>query len=151
MRKTVNHSEQEFKAILEEIKERQRRTVNRKIDEGAKLSYDDKIGIYFTDTNEVLFSAKELFPFNKNVVEGDEGKINELDGSDNEELEDDYEEDEDKEVFDIDGNAEETDKKKKPKTKVAEKNIVNKEKVEYIEEEVKTDKLMPLEEKKCST
>lgn len=78
-----------FEEVVEFLKERQRRTVNRKIEQGEKVIYDEKRGLILKRSDTVLYTLEEIGINEKGEMDVEEEEnesegIEELEGEDEE-------------------------------------------------------------------
>jgi hypothetical protein len=95
----VSKKDNEIFDVIKILKERQKRTVERKLKEGETLYFSEKRGIVNKQTDEVLFDLRQIYgEFDKEDELKEEGKEDELneEGVDDEDLdeEDEVEEEE---------------------------------------------------------
>jgi hypothetical protein len=83
--------------IIKILKERQKRTVERKMKEGEDLIFCEKRGIINKNTEEVVFDLKQIygeFDQENDIEEGKEGKDGDIDDEDYDDEEGEFEEEE---------------------------------------------------------
>jgi len=138
--KGLNKKELEIiEEIIKNLKERQKRTVLRRIENKERIVFDDKLGLINKDTQEVLFSLDEL---NFLTVEEDDEEKEEEEEADEDELEKEMNKDnkkeekkaEEAELIEKDDGEVDLESIMKIKELIKEKESKNKEKVKEIVE-----------------
>lgn len=83
-----NSNDNAFAEVLEELKERQRRTILRKLESGCKIVFNEEKGFIDKNTDEVILSLNEINEMdNEDIEEGisiEEENLNEEDYKQNE-------------------------------------------------------------------